>query len=87
MGTLAPRWDVKRDAGTLRVPILLALGRHDYTVPYALWNEVAPLLPDATVHIFERSGHQPFFEEPETFASAVLDWMASRQNRNGPRGV
>ncbi|WP_437622988.1 alpha/beta fold hydrolase [Sorangium sp. So ce1151] len=37
-----------------------------------------PTLPDATLHLFEQSGHQPFFEEPERFAAAVTDWM-SRQ--------
>jgi len=29
----------------------------------------------ATLQLFDRSGHQPFFEEPEVFASAVAGWM------------
>jgi len=57
------------------VPLLVAHGRHDYTVPHVLWNGVVEALPDATLRLFERSGHQPFFEEPEAFAAAVADWM------------
>jgi hypothetical protein len=29
------------------------------------------------VRLFSRSGHQPFFEEPEAFAEAVAAWMAT----------
>jgi pimeloyl-ACP methyl ester carboxylesterase len=36
---------------------------------------VLPSLPTATPAIFERSGHQPFYEEPERFAAVVSDWM------------
>ncbi|HTN88536.1 MAG TPA: alpha/beta hydrolase [Sorangium sp.] len=78
LGTLAPAWDITADPGSLRVPLLIAHGRHDYTVPHALWDGVVPTLPDATLHLFERSGHQPFFEEPERFAEVVTGWM-SRQ--------
>jgi proline iminopeptidase len=74
MGTLAAGWDVTAGA-ELRVPILLAHGRHDYVVPHRLWTNVAPALPDAMLRIFERSGHQPFFEEPAAFTEAVSGWM------------
>jgi proline iminopeptidase len=79
LGTLAPAWDVTAGAGTLTVPItvpiLLAHGRHDYVVPHRLWDAVVPTLPDATFRLFERSGHQPFVEEPERFTTVVTDWM------------
>lgn len=78
LGALTPGWDVTVGAGSLRVPIFLALGRLDYTSPHVLWNGIAETLPDATVHVFERSGHQPFFEEPERFTLAVTEWMSAR---------
>ena len=71
-------WDVTAGARSLRVPILIAQGRYDYTVPYVLWEGIAAQLPRATLRIFEHSGHQPFFEEPDEFASALTDWMASQ---------
>jgi proline iminopeptidase len=76
MGTLTPAWDVTAGSVSLRVPIFLALGRHDSIVPYPLWDGIADTLPNATVRIFERSGHQPFLEEPDEFVAAVTDWMA-----------
>jgi len=77
LGTLTPSWDVTAGAGDLSVPIYLALGRYDYTVPHVLWDGVAEKIPNLTVGRFERSGHQAFFEEPERFAEAVGEWMAA----------
>lgn len=78
MTTLAPDWDVTVDASALRVPIFIAHGRYDYTVPYILWTGIAPMLPSATLHVFEASGHQPFFEEPDRFAEVLTGWMAGQ---------
>jgi len=79
MRALTPAWDISVDASALRVPIFLAQGRYDYIVPYTLWQGIPETLPDATLHLFERSGHQPFFEEPESFTSAVAGWMSGRR--------
>jgi proline iminopeptidase len=79
MGTLTPSWSVTAEPSSLRVPIFIAQGRYDFTVPYVLWDGVAEGLPDATLRVFEESGHQPFFEEPEVFADALSDWMAEQR--------
>lgn len=78
LGTLTAGWDVTVDTDTLRVPILLTHGRHDYVVPYTLWDGIMSRLPDATLRIFEKSGHHPFFEESDLFVAAVTGWMNSR---------
>lgn len=75
METLAPAWEVTKGA-ELRVPLFIAHGRCDYVVPHELWKGVVERLPRATFQLFERSGHQPFFEEPEAFTRAVVGWMA-----------
>ena len=41
-------------------------------------RSLVPTLPDATLHLFEQSGHPPFFDEPERVAAVVTDWT-SRQ--------
>jgi proline iminopeptidase len=79
MGRLIAGWDVTAGSSPLRVPLLIAHGRHDYTVPHILWEGVASRLPGAALKIFERSGHQPFVEEPEAFAAVLIDWMAGRR--------
>jgi len=75
LGTLTPAWEVTKEPESLRVPIFLAHGRCDYVVPHVLWKGVVEKLPRATFHLFEKSGHQPFFEEPEAFTRAVVEWM------------
>ncbi len=74
--TLTSTWDITAGEAGLDVPLLIAHGRYDYTVPHVVWDSVAASIPGATLRIFERSGHQPFFEEPDPFARAVTDWMA-----------
>jgi proline iminopeptidase len=64
------------DAESLLVPILIAHGRHDYVVPFTMWNGIVEKIPNATLHVFERSGHQTFFEEPERFAEVALAWIS-----------
>jgi proline iminopeptidase len=76
MGTLTPGWNITAGMSSLRVPLFIAHGRHDYIVPCVLWNALAGRLPAATLQIFDQSGHQPFFEEPDRFATTVTDWMA-----------
>jgi proline iminopeptidase len=73
---LTARWNVSADRESLNVPILLAHGRFDYVVPYTMWNGIVESLPNATLHLFEKSGHQTFFEEPERFVEVVRQWMA-----------
>jgi proline iminopeptidase len=79
LGTLAPAWDVSVGSSGLRTPIFIAHGRYDYTVPYFLWESVAARLASATLRVFEHSGHQPFFEEPDQFAEALTDWMSGER--------
>lgn len=85
MGPLTHGWDVTVDSESLRVPMLLALGRFDYTVPYTLWEELVPTLPSATLRVFSQSGHQPFYEEPEEFTTVVSDWMNDSGEVGAPR--
>lgn len=76
LGPLTATWDVTVDSDSLRSPIFLAQGLHDYVVPHVLWDGVAQSLPNATLKVFERSGHQPFFEEPDHFTDSVIGWMS-----------
>ncbi|MES1242393.1 MAG: alpha/beta hydrolase [Acidobacteriota bacterium] len=78
LGPLTHDWDVTVGSDSLRVPIFHAHGRYDYVVPHTLWDGIPSTLPDFTFRLFERSGHQPFFEEPEEFGEAVEGWMESR---------
>jgi proline iminopeptidase len=76
LGPLTATWDVTADMSSLRVPILIAHGRYDYVSPYTMWKGIVDALPNARQHVFERSGHQAFFEEPARFVEVVREWMA-----------
>jgi len=78
MGNLLPSWNITKEWSSMRVPLFVALGRCDYTVPFVLWHEIAAKLPGVTLEVFERSGHQPFFEEPGRFVAVLTDWMSRR---------
>jgi len=77
LGPLTAQWNVLSGVDSLRVPILIAHGRYDYTVPFTMWNGIVDRIPNATLHLFERSGHQAFFEEPARFAEVALAWINS----------
>jgi proline iminopeptidase len=76
LGSLTARWSILDDRQSLRMPLLVTHGRYDYAVPFTMWNGIIDQVPNAHQHVFERSGHQAFFEEPEQFAEVVLAWMA-----------
>jgi proline iminopeptidase len=76
LGPLTATWNVKADKESLQVPLLIAHGRYDYVSPYTMWDGIVETLPHATLHLFERSGHQTFFEEPERFVEVVRAWIA-----------
>ena len=51
-------------------------GRHDPITPFEESGDaLTDLVPGACLVSFDQSGHFPFMEEPEKFASAVIEWM------------
>jgi proline iminopeptidase len=57
-------------------PVLIGLGRYDYLVsPVSLWDAVDDSQEHVKKVIFEQSGHNPMFEEPELFDAIVTDWI------------
>ena len=69
------------DSHQMTAPVLAITGRHDYVVPYTLWNAAVDELPRFTSHLFERSGHTPQLEEPELFDRVFLNWIRDAQPR------
>jgi len=79
-GTLMARWTILDGLESLRVPIMLTHGRYDYVVPFTMWDGIVNQLSNARLQVFDRSGHQPFFEEPALFAEVVLRWMETTRS-------
>ena len=58
-------------------PVFVAMGRHDYLVPYHVWNQQYRDNQWITLHVFEESGHFPMVEEPDLFAELLGAWLSA----------
>jgi len=69
--------DFLKEATELRVPVYLFLGRHDYNTPFELAEEWYNALraPYKRLIWFERSGHEPQWEEPQAWNSAFARYV------------
>lgn len=69
--------DLGPDIAKITAPALVLTGRFDINVaPLTAWK-IAKAIPGAKFQIFERSGHLPFFEEPEAFLAALTKFLDS----------
>jgi pimeloyl-ACP methyl ester carboxylesterase len=60
----------------LSVPTLLITGEADLYSPPALIRMVSAQIPDSEVVIVREAGHSSYWEQPEAFNRAVLDFLA-----------
>jgi pimeloyl-ACP methyl ester carboxylesterase len=60
---------------TLKVPTLLITGAADLVTPPAIMRMIAGHLPESEFVIIPESGHSPYWEQPEMFNAAVLDFI------------
>lgn len=70
-------YDLRARLHELRMPVLVIVGAKDWTTPPEEANELADGLPNAQLVVFPESGHYPFLEETERFASVVRDFLES----------
>ena len=79
-----PEWEVTGSlAGyaprleDLDVPTLVVVGRYDGLTLPRLAFEQARRLPRSKLHVFERSGHRPWCEEPDAYVEVVERFLDS----------
>jgi proline iminopeptidase len=61
--------------GDVTHPVLVLAGRHDRTCVAGASQEMAELIPDAELVVFEESAHMFFAEEQERFLTAVTAFL------------
>lgn len=59
----------------IECPTLLAVGREDQWSPVLQHEDMARLMPNATLAIIEDAGHFAPVEQPEVVAKLLLDWV------------
>ena len=62
---------------TIRIPTLMLTGDADLYMPPSLLRTIAPRIKGAKTLIVPECGHSAFWEQPETFNRAVLDFIKS----------
>jgi pimeloyl-ACP methyl ester carboxylesterase len=73
--------DLKEDAKQVKVPTLLAWGRHDRTVPLPAAARFFELIPHASVYVSERGCHNWLIQLPKEFCKVVTDFVAHKEPR------
>jgi len=56
------------------VPIFLGHGRYDYRFPFYQWDEPKKRFSNLTYRLYEKSGHNPPYEQPDEFTADLVDW-------------
>lgn len=68
-------WDRTADLGRIDVPTLVTCGRYDEITP-SCSETIARGIPDARMHVFERSAHCAHLEEPDDYARVVEAFLS-----------
>ena len=68
---LLPGWSVMDRLGDIDAPTLVIAGREDFIFPPESQRELVAGIPDARLHIVERSGHNPYSERTDEVMRTV----------------
>ncbi len=69
--------DVESRLADVTQPMLLLAGRHDRVCPVAAAEQMAQLLPNNELHVFEDSAHMSFVEQPDEYLDTVRGFLAT----------
>lgn len=72
------RYDLNPEIRKFKFPALIITGRYDMNVAPLVAYKIHQGIAGSKFVVFERSGHLPFYEEPEAFARAVEDFLAGK---------
>jgi proline iminopeptidase len=73
----AQRFDLNPEIRKFKFPTLVITGRYDINVAPSVAYKMHKAIPASKFVVFERSGHLPFFEEPEAFVRAVEGFLGA----------
>ena len=72
------RFDLNPEIRKFHFPVMIATGQFDMNVAPVVAYKIHQAIAGSRFVIFERSGHLPFYEEPEAFDNAVEDFLHSK---------
>ncbi len=70
------RYDLWPELAKFSLPSLVITGRFDANIAPAVAYKIHKAISGSRFAVFERSGHKPFYEEPEAFAALVEEFLS-----------
>jgi proline iminopeptidase len=71
------RFDLNPELRKFKFPTLVITGRYDINVAPSVAYKIHKAIPGSQFVVLEKSGHLPFYEEPEAFVRAVEAFLAA----------
>ncbi|HET9621928.1 MAG TPA: alpha/beta fold hydrolase, partial [Kofleriaceae bacterium] len=71
------RFDLTPELAKFRFPTLVITGRFDINVAPSVAYKMHKAIPNSKLVVFEKSGHLPFFEEPEAFTRQLEGFLGA----------
>lgn len=71
-------YDVTGKLHTIKIPVLVTVGRHDWITPPVASEDIAKEIENSTLVIFENSGHSPHIEQNEAYLELVRDFLKDK---------
>jgi proline iminopeptidase len=72
------RFDLNPEIRKFHFPVMVITGQFDMNVAPLVAYKIHEAIPGSRFVVFERSGHIPFYEEPEAFDRAMEDFLESK---------
>jgi proline iminopeptidase len=72
------QFDLNPEIRKFRFPVLVMTGRFDMNVAPLVAYKIHQAIPDSQFIVFERSGHIPFYEEPDAFVATLQRFVAEK---------
>ena len=72
----AKRFDLSPELPKLPQPTMVITGRYDINVAPSVAYGIHKAIPGSRFVVFERSGHLPFFEEPDAFKFEIENFLS-----------
>jgi proline iminopeptidase len=80
-GGFLRHYDLRPELVNITAPTLVIGGRHDWICPPEFSVEIAQLIPQADLRIFEHSGHAVRVDEPEAMLDAIAGFLVYNRSR------
>jgi proline iminopeptidase len=73
-----PRFDLNPEIAKFKFPVIVMSGRYDINVAPLVAYKIHRAIPGSRFVVFERSGHIPFYEEPDAFVRAAEEFLNAK---------